>query len=93
MVAAVVAVTLIDLRAIYSPKKLAIYLKPQYLFCGKSLYLPSGGGRISPGIGTNGGGGMNGRLIGGAPMNGGGGKNGAEFGGTKFIKGEPGDSM
>lgn len=62
--------------------------------CASEECIPSGGGRISPGgIGTSGGGGMNGRLIGGAPMNGGGGKNGAVFGGTKFIRGEPGDSM
>lgn len=93
MVAAVVAATLIDLKAIlrliFSNLFQAAIL---YLFEVKNI-IPSGGGRISPGIGTNGGGGMNGRLIGGAPMNGGGGKNGAEFGGTKFIKGEPGDSM
>lgn len=59
-----------------------------------SKYIPSGAGRISPGgMGTNGGGGMNGRLIGGPPMNGWGGKNGGAFVGTKFINGEPGDSM
>lgn len=58
------------------------------------MYIPSGAGRISPGgMGTNGGGGMNGRLIGGPPMNGWGGKNGGAFVGTKFINGEPGDSM
>lgn len=56
------------------------------------LLLPSGGGRISPGIGNNGGGGINGRFIDDPAMNGGSGRNGG--GGIPAINGgEPGVSI